>query len=130
MSFKHLKYNYRESASKLHKLVGEVLRTHRNLRGFRHLQEYPVPHTNLHIDWYIIDTKLAIEIHGEQHFMPVRFGGITKEEAEVKFAEQQRRDIKKKNLCLGLGWKFLEFAYNEPLDEKYIGDKIISAIIS
>lgn len=128
MSNKHLRYNYRDSASKLHKAIGEVLRNHKVFKNLKLLQEYPIPHTAYHVDWFLVDLKLAIEVHGEQHYMPVRFGGITDEEANLRFSEQKRRDDKKKQLCLANGWKIVEFAYNESMDSQYVGDKIIQAI--
>jgi very-short-patch-repair endonuclease len=129
MSVKKYKYDYRGSASKLHKLVGDILRSHKALKNFRSLQEYPIPHTLYHVDWYLIDFNLAIELHGEQHYMPVCFGGITKEEAQKRFLEQQQRDLKKQALCEDQKWKYLAIPYTVT-DPEQIGKLIIDAMTS
>jgi len=129
MSNKKFKFDYRGSASKLHKLVGEVLRNHKSLKNFRSLQEYPIPHTLYHVDWYLVDFNLAIELHGEQHYMPVCFGGITKEEAQKRFIEQQQRDVKKQSLCEDQEWKYLAIPYTVN-DPETIGKLILDAIMS
>ncbi len=128
MSKKHLRYSYRDSASKPHKAVGEVLRTHPKLKGFKSLQEYPLKGTPFHIDWVIPDLKIAIEVHGEQHYGPVCFGGITKEVALIRFEEQKKRDSKKRELCGKLGWKLVELSTKEPLDANYIANRIFSTL--
>ena len=128
MSKKHLKYSYRLSASKLHKLVGDLLRSHPAYKNLSILQEYPIPSTRYHVDWFITELKLAIEVHGEQHYQPVCFGGISKEDAEIKLIEQHERDKLKKRLCIAAGWKYIDFAYNDPIDYDLIGAKITQAI--
>ena len=130
MSVKKYKYSYRDSSSKLHKAVGEILRTDPKLKNFRSLQEYPLPrpHANMHIDWMVLDFNLAIEIHGEQHYMPVTFGGITEEEATKRFLEQQKRDKQKKSICQSLGWKTLDIPYTVKNED--IAQLILDAIVS
>jgi hypothetical protein len=108
--------------------MGNILRNHPVLKGLKSLQEYPIPHTTYHVDWFLPDLLIAIELHGEQHYKPVCFGGITMEEAQLKLQDQKKRDLKKKNLCLANGWKYIEFSYDEPMDFQSVGDKIIQAI--
>jgi very-short-patch-repair endonuclease len=127
MSYKRLKYTYRGSASKLHRAVGDAIRNHPSLKSLRSLQEYPIPHTPYHVDWFISDLQLAIECHGEQHERPVAFDG-DKEKAEEAFRLQQKRDIKKKQLCLDQGWKFVEIWFNEDLSINAVAAKIISSL--
>lgn len=127
MSNKRLRTTYRKSASKLHRLVGAVLKTHPLLSKLRSYQEYPIPHTAYHVDWMLLDFKLAIEIMGEQHERPVAFDG-NKEQAEIRFEQQVQRDHKKKDLVLKEGWKWLEIWYDEPVTEDYIAAKIVNAL--
>lgn len=127
MSNKRLKVGYRKSASKLHRMVGDILRTHPLFRNLRSYQEYPIPHTLYHVDWMVLDLKLAIEIMGEQHERPVAFDG-NNEHAKVRFEQQVERDRLKKRLAAEEGWKWLEFWYDEKLTEDYVTEKIIKAI--
>jgi hypothetical protein len=46
----------------------------------------------LGLDIYVRDIKLVIEYDGQQHFMPVCFGGMNKKRARRNFKMQQRRD--------------------------------------
>ena len=128
MSNKHLKVRYRDSASKLHKALGTILKQHPKLRGFRTCQEYRIPHSRYHIDWFILDLSLAIEVHGEQHYKPVRFGGRSEQEARDAFELQQIADIEKKNYCRLNGWRYLAFRYNEKLDAEYVVKKIFDVL--
>jgi hypothetical protein len=50
-------------------------------------------------DAYSRKYNLVIEYDGEQHFRPVRFGGISQEEANINYILQQERDIYKNNFC-------------------------------
>ena len=128
MSKRYLKHTYRDSASKLHRLVGNLLRKHPVFCSLNILQEYPIPGTKYHVDWFITELKIAIEVHGEQHYMPVRFGGISELEAERKLIAQQERDRIKKKLCIDNGWRYVDFAYNDPIDLDLIGEKITKVL--
>ncbi len=46
----------------------------------------------LPFDFYLVDFNKLIEYDGEQHFKPVRFGGITYEQAEKQFKMVQAHD--------------------------------------
>jgi hypothetical protein len=51
--------------------------------------------TNYHkfvVDFYISSINTIIEYNGDQHYRPVRFGGITKDQAELNFQKQVQRD--------------------------------------
>ena len=127
MGTKYRKYTYRDNASSLHRAVGDVIRGHPSLRSLRSFQEYPIPHTPFHVDWFILDLNLAIECHGEQHSRPVAFGG-NKEEAEIAFKKQKIQDNRKKNLCHEQGWKTLEIWFNDDLSPDAIFKKIMEAL--
>ena len=56
--------------------------------------DWLINESNLRIDFYIPDKKIAIECQGIQHFIPVNyFGGIT------SFEKQKEMDLLKKQLC-------------------------------
>lgn len=127
MSYKRHKYTYRKSASKLHKAVGDALRTHPVLRALRSYQEYPIPHTPYHVDWFVVDLNMAIECHGEQHDKPVAFDG-DKEKAARVFEEQLKRDALKRRLCIEQGWKIIEIWYYDDLETDAIARKILASL--
>ena len=55
--------------------------------------------TVLPFDFQLTKTKQLIEIDGEQHFKPTRFGGMSIEEAQSEFEQTQKRDKIKNNFC-------------------------------
>jgi len=127
MSVKRFKTEFRASASKAHKQLGKLLRSILILRKLRTYQEYPVGDSRLHVDWFIKDLSLAIEVQGEQHFRPVAFGGDIVE-AEKRFKKQQELDAEKRRLCSQLGWKLIEFRYDEEINEETVLEKITTAL--
>ena len=101
-----------------------------NLRIY---QEYPAnlisPYldSRLRYDWVILDWKVVIEMHGQHHYQPVRFGGITQEEAELNFQEQQERDRIKEDGATKAGWSYVVFKYDEPISLEILLKKIEEA---
>lgn len=125
-------YKYRKSASKLHKAVGDTIRTHQLLKHYTSYQEYSVSrinsdyHTNSHkFDWVIIELKVVIEVHGQQHYMPVCFGGISKEEATKRYHDQVERDLEKKAAAEEAGWTYIAVRYDDTLDVDRLVDLAI-----
>lgn len=51
-------------------------------------KQYP----NFIVDFYIPSSNLFIEYNGAQHYFPVQFGSMSKEESEEKFVKQVKRD--------------------------------------
>jgi very-short-patch-repair endonuclease len=79
---------------------------------------------------FIIPTSsdpIFIEIDGEQHFSPQRFGNQTQDEANVKFVSQQQRDKLKNDYCLENGYLLLRVR-NNMYEQKF--KKIIEEFIS
>lgn len=115
-----LNQEYRKNASKLHKRVGNMLRESPIFSNYRIYQEYPVNRISPYFDsgrekfdWIIMDLMVVIECHGQQHYYPVRFGGISPAEAEVKFQQQIRRDTAKEEAACKAGWTYVVFKYDE-----------------
>ena len=83
-------------------------------------------------DFYLPDYNTLLEIDGDAHYKPIRFGGITYEEAMENFKQQKIRDEVKNNYCLKNNIKLLRVKYlnGNILELKKNLDKIIDALNS
>jgi len=122
MKLGRLRKDYRSNASNLHMDMGQLLRTYPLFAGYRIYQEYPVnrltPYADSareRFDWVVMDLKLVIEMHGQQHYHPVRFGNISIEEAEANLHAQQARDEAKRSAVESAGWMYIVFKYDEEI---------------
>lgn len=84
--------------------------------------------TYLRFDFFVEDYNLLIEYDGQQHFSPVKFGGITELKAIELFHKAQQRDIMKnkfvaKNNIHLLRIPYWEFNNIEDILNKFL-DKI------
>lgn len=70
------------------------------------------------VDMFFEDIGLVVEFNGEQHYMPVQFGG-SKEDAVLKFKRQRTRDRLKYSKILGKGLALLVVPYNYTLEWLY-----------
>lgn len=118
MKNSRFQFSYRKSASKLHKKIGEVLRTSTVFKNYEIYQEYPVvrvnpnyEHSRHHFDWVIPKLSIVIEGHGKQHFQPVAFDG-DKEKAVELFQELQFRDTIKKEAAYQAGFIYVEVPFS------------------
>lgn len=109
------------NASTLHKHVGELLTSIEALKGYEIRQEYPVKKVNPEFksgrekfDWVVLGAKIVIECHGEQHYMPVCFGGVDEDEAKRNLMDVQERDEKKQKAAEDAGWTYVVVRYDEP----------------
>jgi hypothetical protein len=79
------------------------------------------------IDIFVKGVGVAIEYQGEQHFMPVRFGGITREKAVKNLKYVQKLDKIKKRKILehkdDINF-FIEFTYKDKINIKNVKDKL------
>jgi len=71
---------------------------------------------NLRFDFYVSEFKIFIEFNGKQHYEPVRFGGISAEDAKSNFEKQIRNDNIKKEFCERNGYNLLIIKFNEFLN--------------
>ena len=78
-------------------------------------------------DWAILELKVIIEVHGQQHYKQSTFGGDPLK-AEKRFKEQQERDKLKEQAAREAGWGYLAIPWYEctlTIDE--LTDRIIKA---
>ena len=54
-----------------------------------------------------------IEVDGEQHEKPIRFGGMSIEQANKNFIEQKRRDKIKDDYCLKNNIPLIRISYKD-----------------
>lgn len=72
--------------------------------------------------------KIVIEIHGQQHYSPSTFGGISKEEALFKFKKQKEIDEVKEMAAIKAGWSYLAIPYYDTkLSIQELTERIIQA---
>jgi hypothetical protein len=127
-------YRTAKNASKLHKKIGTLLAElypHFEIR-----QEYAVNQINKQFlsgrekfDWVVLGLKIVIEVHGEQHYGPVCFGGISLAEAKKNFDKRIRVDKEKELAAREAGWGYLIVKYDEQnIAEEELSDRILIAI--
>jgi hypothetical protein len=70
----------------------------------------------------VLDLRLVIEVHGEQHYKPVAFGGMDSEAAAEALLDQQYRDNKKMEAAEEMGWTYIVVPYFDcdKVNESYI----------
>lgn len=136
MSNSRFQYAYRENASRLHKAVGEVLRTGEAFGEHEAYQEYPVnrvnedyPDSSHHFDWVIPDLKVVIECHGIQHYKVVDWEGGEAEKAISAYKALKERDFAKREAAWAADWIYVEVPYwkEHDIDEKELLDLIDAA---
>ena len=77
------------------------------------LEEVPLPGEKLFLDFYLPLRKMAVEVHGEQHYKYVpHFHGHP-----TAFIESKQRDIRKSNWCVQNGIVLIVLPYSETIDE-------------
>ena len=120
MKSTRFQYEYRKSASKYHKAIGNLLRI--TFPYLQIYQEYPVNRVNEsytesshHFDWCIPTLQIVIEVHGQQHYKEISWVGDP-EEAKENFRALKERDELKRIVCLSAGWKYLAIPFNECLE--------------
>lgn len=130
----YLKNIYHSNASKAHKTIGELLESSPYFSNMRFYQEYPVnkiyPYYDSgreKFDWVILDIQVIIEMNGQHHYQPVRYGGISLEEAEIKLKEQIVRDAAKKNAAIAAGYAYVVFKYDEDITMERLFSKMEEA---
>jgi hypothetical protein len=67
------------------------------------------------LDVYIPDVSIAVEFMGEQHYRPIDFFG-----GRAGFAEVQRRDRRKQQLCSSNGVELVYVRFDEDIPTRAI----------
>jgi hypothetical protein len=67
----------------------------------------------LPFDFFIADLKALIEFDGEQHFRPIRFGGMSEQDAEKNFKAATWRDNIKNAWAAENGFEMLRIRFDE-----------------
>jgi len=114
--------------------VGEFLRNSEYFKHYKIYQEYPVNKVNPKFlsgrhkfDWYVKDLNLVIEVHGQQHFSPICFGGISEEEADRNLARQIVKDAMKEDAALNANATYIVIRYDEEINDEILLQKILNA---
>tara|TARA_Y100000310_G_scaffold345057_1_gene461462 strand:+ start:959 stop:1510 length:552 start_codon:yes stop_codon:yes gene_type:complete len=131
MKTSRFRQDYRASASALHKRVGNLLREVFKLNKV--YQEYPVNRVNPtyqyashHYDWVILDLLVVVEVHGQQHYKAVGFGGGDAGKAVDALRATQSRDRMKMQAAVDAGFTYIEIPWYDvdEVDAEYIWAKI------
>ena len=80
------------------------------------LEEVLVPITRnerAYFDFYINTLKLAVEVHGQQHY---KFNSMFHSSAQ-DFANQRRKDMRKQDWCEYNNITYVELPYDEKVEE-------------
>lgn len=67
----------------------------------------------LPFDFHLTDYDILIEVDGEQHEKPIRFGGMSIEQANKNFIEQKKRDKIKDDYCLKNNIPLIRISYKD-----------------
>lgn len=86
---------------------------------------YPMP-----FDFYLPELNLCIEVDGEQHFKPSKFGNISQEEAEQNLKIRKEKDKQKDEYCLKNGIKLLRISYKSFYRQNKEYQKIIKSLFT
>lgn len=129
MKTSRFKFEYRKSASKLHRKVGDILRKSVIFGNYEIYQEYPVSKINPmyqdnshHFDWVIPAIKLVIECHGKQHYVISDFSGLSEDHGIADFKALKKRDEMKAQAAILFGYTYIVVPYT---DEKVITEDYI-----
>jgi len=103
-----------KNKSSLHISAREVLKE--SYPTLHILEEVPVPikkTDTLYFDFFIPILKTVVEVHGEQHYKFVPFYHSTM----LGFLKSKKRDLSKIEWCDLNQIKYIEFPYNENLEQ-------------
>lgn len=79
----------------------------------------------LPFDFYLPSYNIVIELDGEQHFKPVRFGGISHKEAIEQFKIRKLHDKIKNQFCKNNNIRLVRIPYYNIKEIPNIIDKML-----
>jgi very-short-patch-repair endonuclease len=110
MKHNRFNYEYRDNASKRHKLVGDLLRNSFYFQNYQSYQEWPVEKINAnwksgreHFDWVVPSLKLVIEVHGDD-----------------SSEEYKKLLYQKEQAAIAAGWTFLYISAEDTITAEWI----------
>jgi hypothetical protein len=85
----------------------------------------------LRADWVVLDKRLIVEIQGDQHYGPVRFGGSV-DSSEMRYYDQKINDNTKRIIANEMNWLLVEIPYihGVSLNENYVRGIITNTLLS
>lgn len=91
--------------------------------GYNYSIEYTFPECKdrltLPFDFYLMDFNILIEADGEGHYIPIRFGSISKEKAQEGLEKTQMHDMIKTEYCRNNGIHLIRIPYWEQDNLEY-----------
>lgn len=103
------KYKYSKGEKKIKKVLDEMNIINIGQYKFQACKDIK----ELPFDFYLPEDKKAIEYDGQHHFKPVRFNGITEEQAIINHETTIKHDIIKDQFCLENNIELLRIPYYE-----------------
>lgn len=82
------------------------------------------PNNQDRFDFYIPEVCCIIEIHGEQHYRPVAFGGMDYRAANDRYIKQLKKDSMKREAAIQENLIYVIFKYDEPITFDSLMNKI------
>ena len=104
------------SSSKLEMSLERLLELNKEMFICQYKPEWLKPQS---LDFYLPKYNIGIECQGIQHYQPVRFGGITEENAIKQLEYTQKLDKRKKELCNVNQVKLYYLKYDEDIEDFY-----------
>jgi len=121
---------YASNASKLHKSFGDML-IKSGLGGFSIQQEVAVKtlcpsykNGRDRFDYYIPELNVVVELHGEQHYKPVKFGGVSDNKATQNYIKRVKVDEQKAIAARTAGFLYVSFSYEEEITMSSLSSKM------
>lgn len=98
-----------------------------------YFREYKIKNaivSKMKFDFFIPSLKLIIEYDGIAHFKPIRFGGVSEEEAKENLKSQKKRDRIKNKFCKKENYNLLRISYLEFSDIESILEKTLKNLLN
>lgn len=78
-------------------------------------------------DYYLPQINLVVELHGEQHYKPVNFGGVSDNAATQNYIRRVKVDERKAIAAKKAGLTYISFRYDDDITKELLFSKIKEA---